>query len=215
MAGNISGFGSVTGQTKVTTSGTYQERLEQCKELNSTLWNYKYSMDAEVYNNNQSICDLTGQIRTYESMASTLPEGSDLRVKYENKIKDLQTQIDQKENDIKELKEMLTTCNERLEELRVETRVVESQLGIPDTTYGKQEPDFKSVRYKEEVLGETKHMIAKNGDHWYVDDPKSDSKVDAKSFFDGLKDFFGDFHINASDSWDAWNKTEGYTKKTR
>ena len=206
-AGN---FGSVIGQQhNAMQNMSKDELINQCQNWLSTM---NQTRDTYLTNQRTAItnCEsLSSRASSYQAMAdaSTDPQ---LKARYQKQADDLKAQAEQAQKDYDNLKQLIAEIDKDKATLSQDISILKGEQPKSSGV-----PDFKSQDYKEQVLGERKHFIAKNGDHWYKDEPKEDGGVNFNDFMKGLHDIIGDFHINASDSWDGWVDKYGDSKGRR
>jgi predicted RNase H-like nuclease (RuvC/YqgF family) len=196
-------FGSVTSRGAFNSS-TIQKVYTECEDMYNTLKDQKDPLQKQYNENIKNSSSFTQQARTYQAMADSTDDPA-LKKKFQAKADEFAKKAEQAQKDYEGLRDILSELDQHMGELSSQMNNLR-EMDSPGST-----PQFKSVDYKENVLGETKHAIPKNGDHWYVDDNTS-SAPNLDDFLNGIKNFIGKLHINASDSWDAYNKTNGYTR---
>ncbi len=211
----VNSFSTTSAQNTVN-SGSYDSTIESIKSDLTAIDEKVTSMDKELQTGKQRWTELNGQLRLYQTMYDNSNDEAykaKLQVKIDTMKKEME-EIDKKSPDLElglqQLQELSTAGHQQIAALEREKKsggfakdAVDNGIhaiygdNTNRTTAGTQ--GFKT-KDQLEAEGYKKQFIGQNGSRYVYQDPGQPKEE--LHIADSIKNFLGELHWNASDSWD-------------
>ena len=188
---NAGNFGNLTaGSSNNPAIGQVKQEVQ---ELLNTLSDASKNAQSMATQYSEQSGSLSDKARTYQSMADASDDPA-LKAKFQKQADEFKAQAEEAKAKFTELNDFLKEVTSKQNDASVQMQAL-NNYGNPSSG-GVQ---FKSAEMLE-AEGKTFHSFAKDGNHWYADEPKENSSLDLSGILKNIKDFIGSPSFSAYDS---------------